>query len=70
MTYDLSAQLSGWLINPGAASVKVDFLDANQTYLGITAAIGPVNLFDRFFEPHSWIAAPPERCRPEPSTPG
>lgn len=49
VTYDLSAQLGGWLINPGAASVKVDFLDANQTYLG-TAAIGPVNLFDRFFQ--------------------
>ena len=49
VTYDLSADLGGWLINPGAASVKVNFLDANKLYLG-TASIGPVNLFDRFFQ--------------------
>lgn len=49
VTYDLSADLGGWLINPGAASVKVDFLDANKLYLG-SAAIGPVSLFDRFFQ--------------------
>ncbi|MGV0991359.1 MAG: alkaline phosphatase family protein [Mycobacterium sp.] len=49
VTYDLSADLGGWLINPGAASVKVDFLDANKLYLG-TASIGPVSLFDRFFQ--------------------
>ncbi len=49
VTYDLSADLGGWLINPGAASVKVDFLDANKLYLG-SASIGPVNLFDRFFQ--------------------
>ena len=48
-TYDLSAQLGGWLINPGAASVTVNFLDSNRLYLG-TASIGPVNLFDRFFQ--------------------
>ena len=49
VTYDLSAQLGGWLINPGAASVKVDFLDANKLYLG-TASIGPVTMFDRLFQ--------------------
>ena len=49
VSYDLSGQLGGWLINPGAASVKVDFLDANKLYLG-SAAIGPVTLFDRFFQ--------------------
>jgi len=48
-TYDLSGQLGGWLINPGAASIKVDFLDANRTYLG-TASIGPVTMFDRLFQ--------------------
>lgn len=49
VTYDLSADLGGWLINPGAASVTVDFLDANRVYLG-SASIGPVSLFDRFFQ--------------------
>jgi len=49
VTYDLGAQLGGWLINPGAASVKVDFLDANKLYLG-TASIGPVTMFERFFQ--------------------
>ena len=49
VTYDLSADLGGWLINPGAASVTVNFLDANRVYLG-SASIGPVSLFDRFFQ--------------------
>ncbi len=49
VAFALTGQLGGWLINPGAASVKVDFLDANRTYLG-TASIGPVTLFDRFFQ--------------------
>ena len=49
VTYDLGAQLGGWLINPGAASVKVDFLDANKLYLG-TASLGPVTMFERFFQ--------------------
>lgn len=49
VTYALSADLGGWLINPGAASVKVDFLDANRVYLS-SASIGPVSLFDRFFQ--------------------
>jgi len=49
VTYDLGAQLGGWLINPGAASVKVDFLDANKLYLG-TASIAPVTMFERFFQ--------------------
>ena len=49
VTYNLSADLGGWLINPGAASVSVDFLDANKLYLG-SASIGPVSLFDRLFQ--------------------
>ena len=49
VTFDLGAQLGGWLINPGAASVKVDFLDANKLYLG-SASTGPVTVFDRFFQ--------------------
>jgi hypothetical protein len=49
VTYDLGAQLGGWLINPGAASVEVDFLDANKLYLG-TASLGPVTMFERFFQ--------------------
>ena len=49
VTFDLSAQLGGWLINPGAASVTVNFLDANKLYLG-TASIGPVTMLDRLFQ--------------------
>lgn len=41
VTYNLSGWLGGWLANLSSASVKVDFLDHNKTYLG-TTSIGPV----------------------------
>ena len=47
-TYNLSGWLGGWLFNLSSASVKVDFLDSNKTYLG-TASIGPVGVLERFF---------------------
>lgn len=49
VTYDLSGWLGGWLGNPSSASIKVDFLDANKTYLG-TTSIGPVGLLERCFQ--------------------
>ena len=44
-TYNLSGWLGGWLFNLSSASVKVDFLDSNKTYLG-TASIGPVGFWN------------------------
>ena len=48
-TFSLSGQLGGWLINPGKASIQVDFLDSNKGYLG-SASVGPVTMFDRWFQ--------------------
>ena len=48
VTYNLSGWLGGWLANLSSASVKVDFLDHNKTYLG-TTSIGPVGVLERFF---------------------
>ena len=48
VTYNLSGWLGGWLANLSNASVKVDFLDVNKTYLD-TASIGSVGVLDRFF---------------------
>ena len=48
VTYNLSAWLGGWLANLSSASVKVDFLDVNRTYLDSTS-IGPVGVLERFF---------------------
>ena len=49
VAYNLSGWLGGWLYNPSQASVKVNFLDANKTYLGQTS-IGAVGVFERFFQ--------------------
>jgi len=46
--YTLSADLGGFLWDPSAASVTVDFLGANQQQLG-TSTIGPVTALDRGF---------------------
>ena len=46
--YTLSGFLGGFFIDPSAASVKVDFLDANGAQLG-TGRLAPVTLFDRLF---------------------
>ncbi|MGB0972564.1 MAG: alkaline phosphatase family protein, partial [Mycobacterium sp.] len=48
VTYNLSGWLGGWLANLSNASVKVDFLDVNKTYLD-TASIGSVGVLDRLF---------------------
>ncbi|GJF13190.1 hypothetical protein NGTWS0302_03680 [Mycolicibacterium cyprinidarum] len=48
VTYNLSAWLGGWLANLSSASVKVDFLDTNKTYLG-SANLKPVGVLERFF---------------------
>ncbi len=48
VSYDLSGWLGGYLFNFSSAQVKVDFLDANKTYLG-TTSIGPVGMLERFF---------------------
>ncbi|MCB0949102.1 MAG: phosphoesterase [Mycobacterium sp.] len=48
VTYNLSAWLGGWLANLSSASVKVDFLDTNRTYLG-TTTLAPVGVLERFF---------------------
>ncbi|MCH9710156.1 MAG: hypothetical protein K0U69_11695 [Actinomycetia bacterium] len=48
VTYNLSGWLGGWLANLSSASVKVDFLDANKTYLD-TTSIGSVGVLERFF---------------------
>jgi hypothetical protein len=48
-TYTLSGWLGGYLLDLSAASVKVDFLDSNRTYLG-TTSIGPVGVLERLFQ--------------------
>ena len=49
VTYNLSGWLGGYLLDPDHTSVKVDFLDANRTYLG-TTSIGPVRSWNRLFQ--------------------
>jgi Phosphoesterase family len=44
--YALSASLGGFILDPSAASVRVDFLDENNLYLG-SAQLPPVTLLDR-----------------------
>jgi hypothetical protein len=44
--YALSASLGGFILDPSAASVRVDFLDENNLYLG-SAQLQPVTLLDR-----------------------
>jgi hypothetical protein len=46
--YELSGDLGGFTIDPSAASVTVDFLDANGVKLG-TGTINPVTVLDRWF---------------------
>jgi hypothetical protein len=48
-TYNLSGWLGGYLSDPSGASVKVDFLDANKTYLG-SAALNRVGPLERWFQ--------------------
>ncbi len=48
-TFNLSGWLGGYLFDKSAASVKVDFLDANKTYLG-TAGLRPVGPLQRLFQ--------------------
>ncbi|HZQ34054.1 MAG TPA: phosphoesterase, partial [Mycobacterium sp.] len=47
--YTLSGELGGAFLDPSAASVTVNFLDANKTYLG-SGQIGPVTALDRLFQ--------------------
>ncbi|MBU3750839.1 MAG: phosphoesterase [Mycobacterium sp.] len=47
--FNLSAWLGGYLSDPSGASVKVDFLDGNKTYLG-SANIARVGPLQRFFQ--------------------
>lgn len=47
--YTLSGWLGGYLLDLSAASVKVDFLDSDRTYLG-TTMIGPVGVLERGFQ--------------------
>ena len=47
--YTLSGSLGGYLGDPSSASVQVNFLDSNRTYLGADQ-IGPVGVLDRFFQ--------------------
>src|SRR5262249_3579745 len=44
--YTMSASLGGSILDPSAASVRVDFLDDNQLFLG-SAQLRPVTLLDR-----------------------
>jgi hypothetical protein len=44
--YTLSGSLGGFILDPSAASVTVDFLDANQLWLG-SGQLKPVTLLDR-----------------------
>jgi len=46
--YELSGDLGGFLIDPSAASVTVEFLDATGVTLG-TGRIRPVTVLDRWF---------------------
>jgi hypothetical protein len=48
-TYNLSGWLGGYLSDPSGASVKVDFLDANKTYLG-SAELDRVGPLERWFQ--------------------
>ncbi|WP_235009647.1 alkaline phosphatase family protein [Mycobacterium sp. 3519A] len=47
--YALSGYLGGFTIDPSAASVRVEFLDASGATLG-TGRIRPVGVLDRFFQ--------------------
>jgi hypothetical protein len=47
--YELSGDLGGFTIDPSAASVTVDFLDANGIKLG-SGQIRPVTVLDRWFQ--------------------
>lgn len=47
--YNLSGWLGGYLSDTSGASVKVDFLDQNQTYLG-SGKIGRVGALERWFQ--------------------
>ncbi len=47
--YELSGDLGGFTIDPSAASVTVDFLDANGIKLG-SGRIRPVTVLDRWFQ--------------------
>ena len=49
VTFTLGADLGGFVFDPSAASVKVDFLDANKTYLG-SATTGPVTVLNRWLQ--------------------
>lgn len=49
VTFTLGADLGGFIFDPSAASVKVDFLDANKTYLGSTTT-GPVTALNRWLQ--------------------
>jgi hypothetical protein len=49
LSYVLSAALGGSLLDGSAATVKVNFLDANNAYLG-SGSIGPVTVLDRRFQ--------------------
>ena len=46
--YSLSGWLGGFGFDPSAAGITVEFLDANQLWLG-TGKVRPVNVFDRWF---------------------
>ena len=45
--FNLNGYLGGYLLDPSFATVKVTFLDQNQTYLG-SSSIGPVSNLDRW----------------------
>ena len=47
--YNLSGWLGGFIFDPSGSSVKVDFLDANRTYLG-SAELNRVGALDRWFQ--------------------
>ena len=47
--YELSGDLGGFIIDPSAASVTVDFLDSNGIKLG-TGRIRPVTVLDRWLQ--------------------
>ena len=49
LPYVLSAALGGSLLDGSAATVKVNFLDAHNAYLG-SGSIGPVTALDRRFQ--------------------
>ena len=66
VTFNLSGELGGFLVDPSSASVSVDFLDANQGYLG-SASTGPVTVWDRWlqtgFQERATAGAIPEGTR-------